>query len=243
MRSISTALVLALAAAPGFVLAQDAGGEPAWSVEGGVTAFSDYVWRGVTQTDGDPALQAEATVSHASGFYAGAWASTVDFGDPDDGIDHEIDFYAGWAGALGEDAELDLSVTRVTYPGASEGYGMDYTEFAAGLSFAGYYSLGVAYSPDFLQLGGKGIYYSAGAEYPLGDSGFGLHLAAGWYDLDDAAGDSYGDWLVGLTRSFGPIDAELHYTDTVSYGPELDENLDEARKADGRLALQLSWKF
>jgi len=243
MRTIPAALLLALAAAPGLVLAQDAGGDPAWSVEGGVSVLSDYVWRGVTQTDGDPALQAEATVSHASGFYAGAWASTVDFGDPDDGIDHEIDVYAGWAGALGENAELDLSVTRVTYPGANPGYGMDYTEFAANLAFARYYTVGVAYSPDFVQLGGKGIYYAAAADYPLGESGFGLKLGAGWYDLDDAAGDSYGDWLVGLTRSFGPVDAELHYTDTVSYGQVLDENLDDARKADGRLALRLTWAF
>ncbi len=243
MRLAPTCLLLALAAAPGLALAQDAGEDSAWSVEGGVTAVSDFVWRGVTQTDGDPALQGEVTVSHASGFYAGAWASTVDFGDPDDGIDHEIDFYAGWTGELAEGTELDLSVTRVRYPGVNEGYELDYTEFAAALSFAEYYTVGVAYSPDIFQLGDKGIYYSAAADYPLGDSGLGLKLSSGWYDLDDAAGDSYGDWLVGLTRSFGPIDAELHYTDTFSYGEALAENLDDADKADGRLALQLTWAF
>ena len=243
MRLAPSCLLLALAATPGLALAQEAADDGVWSVEGGVTGVSDFVWRGVTQTDGEPALQGEVTVSHASGFYAGAWASTVDFGDPDDGIDHEIDLYAGWAGELGEGTELDLSVTRVRYPGVNEGYELDYTEFAAALSFADYYTVGVAYSPDIFQLGDKGIYYSAAAEYPLGDSGLGLKLSTGWYDLDDAAGDSYGDWLVGLTRSFGPIDAELHYTDTVSYGEALAENLDDADKADGRLALQLTWGF
>ncbi len=243
MRPAPACLLFALAAAPGLALSQEPQAEAAWMVEGGITAVSDFVWRGVTQTDGDPALQGEITVAHDGGFYAGAWVSAVDFGDPDDGIDREIDLYAGWAGELGGGTVLDLSVTRVKYPGVNEGYELDYTEFAAALSFAEYYGIGVAYSPDIFQLGGKGIYYSAAADYPLGDSGLRLKLSTGWYDLDDAAGDSYGDWLVGVGRSFGPIEAELHYTDTFSYGEALSENLDDAGKADGRLALQLTWGF
>jgi len=243
MRLLPTCLLLALAANPALALAQDAADDGPWAVESTVSAMSDYVWRGVTQTDGKPALQGEVTVSHASGFYAGAWASNVDFDDPDDGIDHEIDLYLGWAGELADGVELDLSVARARYPGTNEGYESDYTEFAAGLSFGEYYSVGVAYSPDIFQLGDKGIYYSGQAEYPLGDSGFGLRLGAGWYDLDAAAGDSYGDWLVGVTRSFGPIDAALQYTDTFSYGEALAENLDDADKADGRLSLVLAWGF
>lgn len=240
MRLPLACLLLALAAGP--ALAQDEG-DAAWGLEGSVSAMSDYVWRGVSQTDGDPAVQGELTLSHASGFYAGAWASTVDSGDPDDGISHELDLYLGWAGDLAEGVGLDLSVARAMYPGANDGYELDYTEFAANLSFAEHYTVGVAYSPDIFQLGEKGLYYNALAELPLGDSGFGLKLGAGWYDLDAAAGDSYGDWLVGVTRSFGPIDAELQYTDTFSYGEALAENLDDADKADGRLALLLSWAF
>lgn len=241
MRLPSTCLLLALAASPALALAQEA--ESDWAVEGSLTAVSDSIWRGVSQTGGDPALEAELVVSHASGFYAGAWAANVDFGDPEDGIDHEIDFFAGWAGEIAEGVELDLSVMRARYPGANEGYAIDYTEFAAALSFAEYYTVGVAYSPDIFQLGDKGMYYNAGAEYPLGDSGFGLKIGAGWYDLDDAAGDSYGDYLVGVTRSFGPIDAELHYTNTFSYGEALSENLDDASNADGRVSLRLGWSF
>ncbi len=241
MRLSSTCLLLALAASPSLAFAQDAEGD--WAIEGNLTAASDFVWRGVSQTDGDPALQAELTVSHASGFYAGAWASNVDFGDPDDGIDYELDLFVGWAGEIADGVELDLSVMRVKYPGTNEGYELDYTEYAASLSFAEYYTVGVAYSPDIFQLGDRGIYYSAAAEYPLGDSGFGLKLGAGWYDLDKAAGDSYGDYLVGVTRSFGPIDAELHYTNTFSYGEALSENLDDASKADGRVSLLLGWSF
>lgn len=242
MRLLPTCLLLSIAALPGLVFAQDADGG-AWTVEGEIAAASDYVWRGVTQTDGKPALMGEVTVAHESGFYAGAWAGRADTGDSESGVDHEIDLYLGWAGELSDGVGLDLSVTRARYPGTNEGYGMDYTEFAAALSLGEYYTFGVAYSPDIFQLGEQGIYYSAAAEYPLGDSGFGLKLSTGWYDLDDAAGDSYGDYLVGITRSFGPIDAELAYTNTFSYGEALSENLDDADKADGRVTLRLGWSF
>lgn len=238
--SCLTTCLLAAFATP--VLAQEAE-ESAWAVEGNVAAMTDFVWRGISQTDRGPALQGEIVISHTSGFYVGAWASNVDFAEPGDGINKEIDLYIGWAGELADGLELDLSATRAMYPGANEGYEADYTEVAAKLSFAEYYTLGVAYSPDIFQLGDKGLYYSATAQWPLGESDFGLKLGAGWYDLEAAAGDSYGDYLVGLTRNIGPLEAELHYTNTVSYGEALSENLDDASLAGSRLALLLRWSF
>lgn len=44
--------------------------------------FSDYRSRGISQTLGDPAVQAGATLVHSSGLYIGAWTSNVDFGGP-----------------------------------------------------------------------------------------------------------------------------------------------------------------
>ena len=85
MRLASASLLLALSAAPAFALAQESG-DSAWSVEGEIAATSDYVWRGVTQTDGKPALMGEITVSHESGFYAGAWVGGADTGDPESGV-------------------------------------------------------------------------------------------------------------------------------------------------------------
>jgi uncharacterized protein (TIGR02001 family) len=226
-------------------LAQDES-EAAWGLSSSASVLSDYVWRGVSQTGGDPALQGELYLEHASGFYVGGWASTVDFtgpGEDDDGIDWELDAIVGWSGALGENAEIDVFLSRVVFPGSKDGFDYDYTELEVDVSFAEYFTVGVAYSNDIFNLGGKGIYYFGGAELPLGDSGIGLLLNAGHYDLEDAAGDSYNDYLVGLARDFGPIRAELHYTDTSGYGEELSENLDDASQADGRVALALRWAF
>lgn len=236
------AAALAAAALPAF--AQDGAGGSAWSFGGEVTAASDYVWRGVSQTMEDPALQLEATVEHASGFYLGGSASNVDFGDSDDGIDHEVSAYIGWAGDLGAGADLDVFVSRVAYPGHNGAdYDIDYTEIEATLGFAEYYNVGVAYSPDIFNMGGKGWYYSAGAAFPLGDSGFTLGAHAGHYDLDDAVGDSYSDWLVSLDRDFGPINARLQYSDTAGFNDAVAEAVGDATLADGRTALLLTWAF
>ncbi|MBP9696099.1 MAG: hypothetical protein KBD58_02690, partial [Thermomonas sp.] len=74
-------------------------------------------------------------------------------------------------------------------------------------------------------------------------SGFDLKAQVGHYDLNDAVGDSYNDFQVGLGRSFGPLRADLLYTDTSSYGEALSEGLDDASQADGRVSLQLTWEF
>src|SRR5450759_3397136 len=44
---------------------------------GNVGLVSQYVFRGLSQTNGDPALQGGADYSHASGFYAGTWLSNI----------------------------------------------------------------------------------------------------------------------------------------------------------------------
>jgi uncharacterized protein (TIGR02001 family) len=218
--------------------------ESAWSFGGEIVGASDYVWRGVSQTQEDPALQVEAFIEHASGFYLGAFASNVDFGDSEDGIDHEFNPYIGWAGELGGGAELDVVLSRVAYPGHNgSDYDIDYTELEARLGFAEHYHVGVAYSPDIFNLGAKGVYYYAGVAWPLADTGFTLSAQAGHYDLDAAAGDSYSDWLVGIDRDFGPINARLQYSDTSSYGEALSEAVGDASLADGRAALLLTWAF
>ena len=50
---------------------------PAYSITGNVSFNSDYVWRGLTQTFGGPAVQFGADWKHRSGLYAGFWASNV----------------------------------------------------------------------------------------------------------------------------------------------------------------------
>src|SRR5690606_7575411 len=64
-----------------------------------IAVVSNYLFRGVSQTDGSPAVQGGIDFEHASGFYAGTWASNVDFGDE---ISYELDLYAGFAGSMND---------------------------------------------------------------------------------------------------------------------------------------------
>src|SRR5690606_5828951 len=54
-RTALAASLLSFAALPAF--SQDGGTDPAWEFGGELVAASDYVWRGVSQTMEDPALQ------------------------------------------------------------------------------------------------------------------------------------------------------------------------------------------
>ena len=78
---------------------------------GNVGLVSEYVFRGLPSSDGKAAAQGGLDLT-AGGFYAGTWASTVDFGGGAEGI--EIDLYGGYGLELGE-FELAAGGTFYTY--------------------------------------------------------------------------------------------------------------------------------
>ena len=78
-----------------------------FSFSANVGLYTDYIFRGYTQTQNEPAIQGGFDVEHSSGLYAGTWASNVDWTTAGDYMDKnsvEIDVYAGWA------TEIFLSV-------------------------------------------------------------------------------------------------------------------------------------
>jgi uncharacterized protein (TIGR02001 family) len=58
-----------------------------WSFSANIGAVSNYIWRGVTQTGDQAAVQGGLDVAHESGFYAGTWASNIDW---DEGSSEEV---------------------------------------------------------------------------------------------------------------------------------------------------------
>ncbi|MDO6413791.1 TorF family putative porin [Sphingomonas sp. BIUV-7] len=117
MRSIlvgSTLLAAALYAAP--VLAQDAPASD-FTITGGATLTSDYRFRGISQTDKNPAIQGTLGVSHSSGFYVGTWGSSID-DYVAAGSDQEIDLYAGYKKTY-DGTTVDVGLLYYYYPGPS----------------------------------------------------------------------------------------------------------------------------
>lgn len=91
---------------------------------GNLALASDYVWRGSSQTGGDPAVQAGVRLSARNGLYASAWGSNVAF-TPDIGARSEFDAVLGWSGDLTPAWGLDGSVVRYVYPRHRARAGLD----------------------------------------------------------------------------------------------------------------------
>ena len=103
MKKLLRALVLTgLVAAPTLAMAAEKPVSP-HSLSGNISLTSDYVFRGVSQTQNGPAIQGGIDYAHASGFYAGTWASNVDWVSLGfkNNSSMEIDLYGGYKGSLG----------------------------------------------------------------------------------------------------------------------------------------------
>lgn len=181
-----------------------------------LSVVSNYLFRGVTQTDGAVAVQGGLEYGHASGFYAGVWASNVDFGD---GTSVEFDPYFGFAGEI-EGFGYDIGYAYYGYPDSPSA--IDFGEIYGELSY-GVFALGLAYTvhseaSDDLFTDGD-IYYYGSVGVPL-QGGYSLGFTVGYYDFDvDGEGGvdaSYVHYAANLTKDvgqFGELSFNLEYAD------------------------------
>lgn len=251
---LSIALAVALLATPFVSFAQEAEAPAAeeeasspFSATFAVT--SDYVFRGVSQTDEGPAFQAGVTYSAPFGLYAGIWGSNVDFGDPDPaagirGPNYELDYFVGWNKDLSDAWNLDLGVTRYTYEDDSRFYGnINYNEYIAKLTWNGPVTIGgiLAYADDYGNADIEEIYSGLSASYDIGESGFSLGATTGYTSLEypsDGGRVDYFDGSVTLSKSFGPATATVGYYDT--FGSDADELKDGSDIYDDRVAVTIT---
>lgn len=174
---------------------------------------TDYVFRGITQNDFDPALQGGLDYAFGdSGFYVGAWASNVDFVDPD-GPDLELDTYVGYSVDVAEDWNLDFSLVRYTYIGERDVYGsIDYNEVFGKVTWNEMLTFTVAYANDYSNLDYSSLYTNLAGSWEFGND-FSLNAGIGYSQFSDDNG-SYTDWNIGVSRQFGPVNAAINYYDT-----------------------------
>ncbi|MEN0109026.1 MAG: TorF family putative porin [Pseudomonas sp.] len=193
-------------------------------ISANLTATSNYVFNGVSYSNGNPAIQGGLDWNTDAGWYLGTWATSIDyapFGFRDDKA--EVDYYGGFAGQLTEQFGYDLGINFFTYPGIDDGANeSDYYELYGSLSFEENTSLKLSYSPDYSGEVGKSLILLANHSIALPQD-FSLLLEASYTQLldNDNFQDSYwfGDdhythWGVGLARTFYGFDTSLKYSDT-----------------------------
>lgn len=217
---LAGALTPAAQAAPGFV--------------GGASFTTEYILRGVSQSDDEPAVQANIDFV-AGGFYAGIWGSSIEIGElAGSEAPAEIDLYLGYVWEYDSGWSFELGAIHYEYPRDDF---LDYQEAVFGFGFE-VFTVTYYYSDDFLGLGGAGHYVDGTVEVPLGDSGFALAVHAGRsiFDFDDPVPiEDYTDYRGGLSYTHDNLTVDVSYTDT-------DENqfgdLDDGRVV-GTLSLSL----
>ena len=196
--------------------------EVAWNL--GVT--SDYVFRGYSQTSEDPAIFGGVDVTIGS-FYAGAWASNVDFGDD---TDAEVDIYGGYRTEVSGFA-VDVGVVGYLYVSQPAGADYDYAEFKAAASRAfGPVTLGAAvyWSPDFFGADEEATYIEANAAFSPAAK-WTVSGAVGHQALDVNA--DYATWNAGVAYAVSDnVVVDVRYHDTNVTGPLSDDRVVGALK-------------
>lgn len=204
----STTAALALASASGLALAGD------WTAN---ASFSNnYLWRGLTQTENEPAISGGIDYAHDSGFYVGTWVSNVSYATPDT-FSYEHDLYIGYAGEY-NGISYDIGYLYYNYDEQAD---YDFGEIYGSLGYMGFSVtayvfahgetdedvgipvIGKPYDLDF----GNAFYISGDYSFEIKE---GLELGAhvGYHEGDfvDAfnflnGADSYVDWNVSVSKA------------------------------------------
>ncbi|MEO1282605.1 MAG: TorF family putative porin [Pseudomonadota bacterium] len=213
--------VIATAAFGGAAVAQDK-----LEFSANIGATSDYIFRGTSQSAEDPAVFGGFDATYGM-FYAGVWASNVDFVlGPDEGPDDgdasiEVDFYAGIAPSyMGVD--FDLGVIYYAYPGGDDAPDaeLDYVEIKGGASTTiQKFSVGgtVYYSPEYTGEVGPTVATELSLGYELPKTWIFTPSITGLvgaiYFEDDSSLD-YFWWNAGLELAVENITLDFRYHDT-----------------------------
>lgn len=93
-------------------------------------ATSNYLWRGIEQTNGSAAISGGIDYNASSGAYAGIWASNADWAD---GMTYELDLYGGYTGNINENITYDIGFIYYAYPDETSG-DADFSEVYGSIS-------------------------------------------------------------------------------------------------------------
>lgn len=203
------------------------------SLTANVALTSDYIFRGISQTQGDPVIQGGfdlTTVVGSLPVYAGTWASNVDFGSPSAvHVPIELDVYGGVRPTIGP-VSADLGLIGYLYPNADDpskaGLPGDwnYWELKAtgSISPATGVTVGAAvyYSPQFPSNGGNALYTELNGSWTINNTlavsgavGDQRVDAAGYFVTPTTSTDNYTTWNVGATASVHGFTLDLRYWD------------------------------
>jgi uncharacterized protein (TIGR02001 family) len=181
------ATLIALTALPSLAQTAAPAATPDYTLTGNLGIFSDYRFRGISQTNKKPAIQGGVDFAHSSGFYLGNWNSNVD-STQYTGANIEMDFYGGWKATFGEFG-LDIGGIYYYYPGSGDtGTKIDNGEIYIGGSWGPFTAKYYYAVTDFFGADDSdgSWYITLGGTHDLGN-GFGVNYSVGYQGLKGGA--------------------------------------------------------
>ena len=193
-----------------------------------VTLVNDYRYRGLSQSNFQPAIQGGFDYAHSSGFYVGNWNSSISwisdtastFGNSAS-APIEMDFYAGFKHEWSKGFAADVGVLQYYYPTSNLSAfatNPNTTELYVAQNFTlnaftGYLKFSYAATPLFGTLNSSGSNYTdLTVNYDTGVWGLSLNGHVGYQAVAGRVADgsmsnaslySYTDWKLGMTKDFG----------------------------------------
>lgn len=197
---MTVAAALCLGAGAGVVQAA----EPESTLSFNVGATSDYRYRGISQSGLKPALQGGFDYADKSGFYIGAWGSTIKWIKDAGGDGNiELDLYGGVKGSAG-DLAYDIGFLRYQYPGNKLAVSANTNEIYGAVTFG---PATLKYSHAISNLFGfansKNSYYlDLSATFDMGN-GLTLTPHLGYQAVKNNGDYSYTDYALTLAKDLG----------------------------------------
>ncbi len=200
--------VIIMALSPQMVSAQD----DDLSVDFDLNATSDYIYRGISRTGGDPAIQGSVEVSNDSGFYGRVFASSLDNGL---GQDAETEFALGYFGsATNFDYELSVAYDKFWGGPNDKGYAEIRSSISRDMGFL-YARTGLNYAPDNREFGGGSSLYGYGeieVPFPINIGiPLSMNVRTGYEAFESI--DNKWDWSVNLIAGINDFVISAGYHD------------------------------
>lgn len=227
MKKIVSALaLLGMVGAPGVVMAEETSPH---TLTANVGLYSNYIFRGISQTGSDIALQGGFDYAHSSGFYLGTWGSNVGWIEDYQGYDSgnvEVDVYGGFRSSIGDSGfSYDLGLIQYMYPGKKgAAVDADTTEMYGAVGWKwftvkySYYLSNEVFG--FADADGSD-YLAISASLPIGETGLTAGASWGTFSFDNNSAQDYDDWKISLAYDMSKLGKlssgmtiGLMYTDT-----------------------------
>lgn len=196
----------------------------------GAELSSNYLWRGVSQSNDQVALSLSADFEHDNGLFASGWLSNVDFGD-ESSASYELDLTLGYFFELSENISSDISYNYYAFPDETNG-NIDLGEVIANL-YIGDFTLTYG---TLVNAGSIAFSDSRNDTWQYLAANYHVEPKADWsvdFDIGVFSGDSIKDWY---------DDDYMHYQVHISH-KSLGFTISDTNIEGDELMMVVSYQF